>query len=442
MKSISSADSASNLVLPEKLRICLVGQKINVLSRASDTGLLWPLARGLTERGHEVTIISTSTPLKKPEIFRDGIRAYYLSEGQPQYKTIRFSDAAHKKFLSLNKDKPFHLVHSLDQSGFKIGRYKSKLNVCMAYDVEATHMAQLFTILSEKQNSFMAMIQTSLRLVFKFLQTYFMQDRAILDTADGVFVTTPQQRLILERYYLYPDFHTYTVPYGINLGDLTPKAESENFKMKLNIPDNAQIILAISDFSNSFEVNPLLKAFEKIVLKKPNTYLLLLGNGPQWKQVEFEMLNLALGSRVIMPGSVTAEEMLECILASPIYVDLSSRSTGLEPSLIEAMAQKKIVIGSELSPISEIIEDGVDGFLVRPADIETLTKLLDRLITDSDAEKEKIGENARHKVIEVFNRQKMIDSLIKAYTQILANSGKFKRRATLKSFFSKSVRTV
>lgn len=432
----------SETQLPEKLRICLVGQKIHVLSRSSDTGLLWPLARGLTERGHEVTIISTSTPLKKSEIFRDGIRAYYLTEGQPQYKTIKFSDAAHKKFVALNNEKPFHIVHSLDQSGFKIGRHKKNLKVCMAYDVEATQMAQLFSILSEKQNSLMASIQTSIKLVFRFLKTYFMQDRAILDTADGVFVTTPQQRLILERYYLYPDFHTYTVPYGINLGDLTPRSESANFKMKLNIPDNAQIILAISDFSNSFEVKPLLKAFEKIVLKKPNTYLLLLGTGPQWKQVEFEMLNLALGSRVIMPGSVTAEEMLECILASPIYVDLSSRSTGLEPSLIEAMAQKKIVIGSELSPISEIIEDGIDGFLVRPADIESLTTLLDRLITDSDEEKEKIGENARHKVIEVFNRQKMIDSLIKAYSQILENSGKFKRRASFKSFFSKSARTV
>lgn len=429
-------------VLPQKLRICLVGQKIPVLSRASDTGLLWPLARGLTERGHDVTIISTSTPLKKAELFRDGIRAFYLNEGQPQYKTIRFSDAAHKKFVALNNEKPFHLVHSLDQSGFKIGRHKKNLNVCMAYDVEATQMAQLFTILSEKQNSVWAMVKNSIRLGFKFLQTYFMQDRAILDTADGLFVTTPQQRLILERYYLYPDFHTYTVPYGINLGDLTPRAESENFKSKLNIPDNSQIILAISDFSNSFEVKPLLKAFERIVLKKPNTYLLLLGDGPQWKEVEFEMLNLALGSRVIMPGSTTAEEMLECILASPIYVDLSSRSTGLEPSLIEAMAQKKVVIGSELSPISEIIEDGVDGFLVRPADVDSLTQLLDKLISDDATERELIGEKARQKVIEVFNRQKMIDSLINAYTQIIQNSGKFKRRATLKSFFSKSIKTV
>ncbi len=424
--------------LPAKMRICLVGQKISVLSRSTDTGLLWPLARGLTERGHDVTIISTSTPLKRPEIFRDGIRAFYLNEGQPQYKTIKFSDSAHRKFITLHNENPFHIVHSLDQSGSKIGRYKKKLGISMAYDVEATHMAELFSILSESQNNFQNMIRTSFKLVFRFLKNYFMEDRSLLLSADGVFVTTPQQRLILERYYLYPDFHTFTVPYGINLGDLAPKAESENFKAKLHIPDESTIILAISDFTSTHEVKPLLKAFEKVVLKKPNTYLLLLGSGPQWKNVEYEMLKLALGSRVIMPGYVTAEEMLDCILSSPIYVDLSSRSTGLEPSLIEAMAQKKVVIGSELSPISEIIEDGQDGFLVRPADVESLSVLLDKLINGQEINKEQIGEKARHKVVDVFNRQKMIDSLINAYSHILENSGRFKHRATFKSFFSKS----
>ena len=424
------------------MRICLVGQKISVLSRSTDTGLLWPLARGLTERGHDVTIISTSTPLKRPEIFRDGIRAYYLNEGQPQYKTIKFSDAVHRKFLLLHKENPFHIVHSLDQSGYKIGRNKKKFGISMAYDVEATHMAELFSILSESQSSLQNTLRTSMRLVYKFLTNYFMEDRSLLLSADGVFVTTPQQRLILERYYLYPDFHTFTVPYGINLGDLAPKSESENFKAKLHIPDESTIILAISDFTSTHEVKPLLKAFEKVVLKKPNTFLLLLGSGPQWKNVEYEMLKLALGSRVIMPGYVSAEEMLDCILSSPIYVDLSSRSTGLEPSLIEAMAQKKVVIGSELSPISEIIEDGQDGFLVRPADVDTLSTLLDKLINGQEIDKEQIGEKARHKVVDVFNRQKMIDSLINAYSHILENSGRFKRRATSKSFFSKPVTPV
>lgn len=425
----------SGTQLPEKLRICLIGQKISVMSRSSDTGLLWPLARGLTERGHDVTIISTSSPAKRPEVFRDGIRAYYLNEGQPHYKNYKFTDAANKKFVSLHQEKPFHLVHSLDDSGFKIARHKQNLSVSVAYDVEAIQMAELFSILSAGKPGAANFVKTTSKLLWQFFHSYFMRDRSILDTADGVFVTTPQQRMILERYYLYPDFHTYTVPYGINLGDLTPRAESENFKLKLNIPDNAQVILANSDFVSTHEVKPLLKAFEKVVLKKPNTYLLLVGKGPQLKNVEFEMLNLALGSRVIMPGEVAAEEMLEYILLSPIYIDLSSRSTGLEPSLIEAMAQKKVVIGSELSPISEVIEDGLDGFLVRPADVDTLSALLDKIMTRDGIDREQIGEMARQKIVDAFNRNRMIESLISAYKQILTNSGKFKQRASLKSLF-------
>lgn len=431
----------SEAQIPPKIRICLIGQKISALSRSTDGGLLWPLARGLTERGHEVTIISSTSPVKRAEIFRDGIRAYYLNEGQPQYKTQKFTDAAHRKFVSLHQEKPFHIVHSLDQSAFKIGRHKKNLNVSVAYDVEATHMAELFSIVSQSKSTIGSLITTAIKLISGFLTNYFMYDRALLDSADGIFVTTPQQRMILERYYMYPDFHTYTVPYGINLGDLTPKTESDNFKTKLNIPENAQIILALSDFASTHEVKPLLKAFEKVVLKRPNTYLLLLGSGPHWKQVEFEMLGLALGSRVIMPGEVGPQEMLDCILASPIYIDLSSRSTGLEPSLIEAMAQKKVVIGSELSPISEVIEDKVDGFLVRPADVETLSSLLDQVITGA-INQEQIGEKARQKVIDVFNRNRMIESLINSYKLILVNSGRFKQRATLKSFFSKRASSV
>jgi glycosyltransferase involved in cell wall biosynthesis len=404
------------------MRICLVGRKIHVQSRAQDTGLLWPLARGLSEKGHEVTIISTISPVKKAELYRDGIRAFYLHEASSPYKTTRFIDAAHKKFAQLHHDKPFDLVHSLDDSAFKIGRHKKNFNVCIAYDIEATKMAELFSTLTENDGSLNSQFKTSLKVGFRFIKSYFSQDHSLLETADGIFTTTPQQRTILERYYLYPDYHTYTVPYGVNLGDLTPRSESDSFKLKLQIPDEAEIILAVSNFTNSFEVHPLLKAFEKVVLRNSNTYLVIIGDGPRWKDVEFQMLKLVLGSRVIMPGAVEAEDLLNYILASSIYVDLSSQSTGLEPSLIEAMAQKKIVIGSELSPISEIIEDSTDGFLVRPADDITISKLLIRILSEKE-KYQQLGEAARLKVMKVFNRQKMIDLLLKAYSEILEKAG-------------------
>lgn len=400
------------------MRICLIGQRIPVHSRATDTGLLWPLAKGLNQSGHDVTIISSNTPLKKYEVFRDGIKAYFLYEGASPYKKVHFVDAVQRKFAELHEHKPFDLVHSLDGSALKIGRMKKQYNVPVAYDIEATKMSEIFSIMGMYDGSLQSQLKTSVKVAWKFLNNYFSHDRTLLDTADGVFTTTPQQRSILERYFLYPDFHTFTVPYGINLGDLSQRDESEGFKLRLQIPENAKIVLSVSNFTNPSEVAPLLRAFAKLILRNPNVYLILLGSGPKWKDVEYMMLKLILGSRVLMPGAVSPAEVIEYISLCRVYIDLSSQSTGLEPTLIEAMAQKKIVVGSELSPISEIITDGVDGFLVRPADEASLYSLISDFL-ENPSVTDSVGERARDKVLQVFNRDRMIQGLLDAYNAIL-----------------------
>ncbi len=51
--------------LPESLNICLVANRFQILSRSTDHGFLWPIARGLAKQGHKVTIISTKSPIGK-----------------------------------------------------------------------------------------------------------------------------------------------------------------------------------------------------------------------------------------------------------------------------------------------------------------------------------------------------------------------------------------
>jgi glycosyltransferase involved in cell wall biosynthesis len=89
------------------------------------------------------------------------------------------------------------------------------------------------------------------------------------------------------------------------------------------------------------------------------------------------------------------------------------------------MAQKKVVIGSELSPLADVIEDGVDGFLLRPADSESLSQLLLELFSGGMPLAE-IGDRARQKIINIFDTKKMVFALLDAYRKILVNSGRFK----------------
>lgn len=403
---------------PAQLNICMVAYNFPILGRASDHGFLWPIARGLAHHGHSVTVLAAKSRLGKSEVVRDNVRVFYLNEGFPNFSNRPFEDAVYEKFVRLHRENPFHLIHSIDRSGYKVGMHKKQLEVATAYDVEATQMSQIFSILGMGQETVSSLLSTGAAVLYKFLTTYLGQDRKLLNTADGIFVTSPQQKIFLERYYLFPEFRTYSVPYGVEMGDLSPRPEALELRKKLKLPEEAQIVLTNSDMSEAGEVHNLISAFERVAVKKPNTHMIVAGHGPRFKEIEFKMLNLALGGRVHLLGNISDEEFSDCISISEVFVNMSTRSTGFEPQMLEAMAQQKIIIGSEVSPLAHLVEDGVDGFLLRPADVESLSHLLIEIFSGSISAQD-IGVRAREKVLNLFDTKKMVGAIEDAYRMIL-----------------------
>lgn len=416
---------AKKTVIPSSLNICFIASHFRVLSRNSDTGFIFPIARALAKLGHKITVLSTSSSLGESEVNREGVRVLYLLEGLRQKSLSHFQNIALAKFKELHKLEPFHIVHSLDRSGLRIGQAHKELEVAMAYDVEATQISQIFSILGMKQDTISSNLKTGFEVAYKFLSSYYGGDRKLLTTADGVFVTSPQQRLMLERYYLYPDWHIYQVPYGAEVGDLAPKDISFELRRKWGIPDNAHIAITISEMNDVDEIKYVLQGFERVAIKKPNSFFFLIGNGPKFKDIEFEVLKLALGSRVIMTGAISNQEIAEYIALGEIFVDMTAKSSGFDPAMVEAMAQKKVIIGSEVSSIAHFIEDGQDGFLLRPADFESIGGLILEIFSGTMPSKE-IGERAREKVINLFDSSKMTAAVLDAYSNILVKTGRFR----------------
>lgn len=410
--------------MPEKLNICFVAKSFPTLGRASEHGFLWPIAKGLALKGHNVTVLSWKTALAKEFIDQDGVKAFFLGHGY--YKDPeQFPQHVYKKFLELHNKDPFHIVHSVDISGLNIALNKGSHKVATAFDADATHMSELFAIAAMSQETLSSMIRIALSVTYRYLTTFLTKDRKVTKYADGIFVTSPQQKLVLERYYLYPARRTYIVPYGIEIGSLAQREKSEALRQKLSIPGNSNVVMTFTDMTEIQVIKNLLLAFEQVAIKKPSSRLIIVGSGPLKKQIEFEMLNLALGSKVIFTGAVSNLEMADYISLSDVFVNLSSRSSGFEPTLLEAMAQKKVIIGTELSPIATIVEDGIDGFLIRPADQQSLSKLIIQVFT-GHINSEDIGENARKKVINLFDLEKMLKQTLDAYQRILSHSGLYK----------------
>lgn len=415
---------SSRPLLPNQLNICLVARKFPILGRAADYGFLWPIARGLAQKGHRVTVLSSNNPQGVEYVVQDDVHAHFLQEGA-RYSRRPFPDLVRDKFLELHQKEPFHILHAIDSSAIKVTRNSHALKIATAYDVEATQMSQLFSIFAMGQETLSSLLITSISIAYKFLRTFYGRDRQLLRGADGVFVTSPQQRIVLERYYLYPDARIHTVPYGIEIGDLSPREKSDDLRAQLGIPTNGKVVVTISDMTELQEIKNLLAAFEKVAIKKPSARLIIVGYGPRFKEVEYEMLQLALGGRVILTGAVKTTELPDYISLSDVYVNISSRTSGFEPSILEAMAQRKVIIGSEVSPVSTIVEDGKEGFLIRPADVSTLASLLIQIF-EGQLPSQEIGESARRKILDLFDMEKMVEQTIDAYYKILKSTGYYR----------------
>ncbi len=282
-------------------------------------------------------------------------------------------------------------------------------------------MAEIFSIYGLAENNVASQLKTAYRVSYRFLKTFYMRDRLILKNADGVFVHSPQQGMALERYYLYPERKTFNIPYGVEIEDLSPRQGSDELRHKLSIPKSAKIAVTVSDMIEKQDVVNILRAFQPVAVKKPSSHLIIVGHGPAFKDIEYEMLNLALGSHVTLVGAVPAYEISSYIDLANVFINISGRTSGYDPNLLEAMIQQKIIIGSEVSPIATVVEDGVDGFLIRPADISTLTQLLMGLFLNQIQPGE-MGENARTKALDIFDTKKMIQGTLSAYERILHNS--------------------
>lgn len=98
----------------------------------------------------------------------------------------------------------------------------------------------------------------------------------------------------------------------------------------------------------------------------------------------------------------------DCIVHPTFYYE------GMSRVLMEAMALYKPIITTNIPGCKETVEDGVNGFLVNPRDIDSLVNAIYSFLSLSDEEQRLMGVNGRKKVEKEFD----IKNVIAVYRKI------------------------
>ena len=145
----------------------------------------------------------------------------------------------------------------------------------------------------------------------------------------------------------------------------------------------------------------------------------LVGDGDDRDKVLSLMRELKLSDICQWLGTQTQDVVLEHYCISDVFVlgcEVASNGDrdGIPNVFVESMAVGLPVVGTRVSAISELIDDGKTGLLVAPGQPEKLARAIRRLLTDMEL-RNQVTQAARTRVVEEFDNKKLIQDLAAIY---------------------------
>jgi glycosyltransferase involved in cell wall biosynthesis len=161
-------------------------------------------------------------------------------------------------------------------------------------------------------------------------------------------------------------------------------------------------------------VKTLLKAYEGLNGSIP---LLVVGDGPERAALEKITSDLSLPVR--FTGYLSGDELREAIGNARVAILPSEMYENAPLSLLEAFAYGKPAIGGRIGGIPEMIDDGVNGLLFEPGNVEDLREKITRIASMSARLVREMGAAAREKVVREYSVSAHYEKLINVYSQAL-----------------------
>jgi len=160
--------------------------------------------------------------------------------------------------------------------------------------------------------------------------------------------------------------------------DFLEKNEAINeLRKKKEFPADKIIVGTITRLEYAKNNEFLIEGFSRLpkeILEK--TICLIIGSGPEEKNLKFKIKNLKLDNKVIFLGDIP--EAAKYLKAFDIFV-MTSRYEGLPYALLEAMSAGLKIIATRVGGITEVLEE--KGILIESDNVNELANNLTRLLS-------------------------------------------------------------
>lgn len=203
---------------------------------------------------------------------------------------------------------------------------------------------------------------------------------------------------------------------GLDNARIVKNAVRVNIVARLGLPDRSDIkfVTIVANLRHDVKNIPmLLRAAAQVT--DANVHFVIAGEGDLRPSLEAAASALGIADRVHFIGrcDIVAE-----LLAISFAGVLTSNAEGFSNSLLEYMAAGLPVVATNVGGAAEVIDEGVNGYLVASDDDNTLAAKLATLVNDP-AIAAQFGLKGKEIVSERFSLDAQLRNTIKLYDEVL-----------------------
>ena len=375
----------------ERPRVTLVVTRLNVGGAARQIRLLHA---GLAERGFEPFVVSGREGAREGRLAVDGPNAAVIPSLVREMRPLDDVRAFRSIERLLREQRP-SVVHTHLAKAGTLGRVAARRSGSPVL-VHTFHGHVLRGYFSPAVS-----------------RVYLEVERRLASRTDALVAVSQHVRDELLELGIGRPERWRVIPVGIELEAYADTGSMEAARARFDLPATGPLIGVVGRLVPIKDLETFLRTAARIAASHPDAAFVVAGDGELRRALEARARSL-LGDRVWFLGWV---QDLPALYAALDVVVLTSRNEGTPVSLIEAGAAGRPVVATRVGGVSEVVDEGVTGWLVSPANDVALAARIAGLL-DRPEEAAAFGVAAKALVAGRFSAAKTVEAHAELYREL------------------------
>jgi len=198
---------------------------------------------------------------------------------------------------------------------------------------------------------------------------------------------------------------------GIDFAQFAQNISTDVVRNELGIPIDAFVLGHIGSFRELKNHRTIIKVAKQLLGKYSHLHVLLVGDGPLRKELEDETIKEGISQNFTFTG---VRQDINRILAALDVFFFPSYHEGFPSVVAEAQAAGKVVVGSDIASIKQVLCPEMRQLCKSPVDTEGFIKVIAELLQRQDW-RQSLGKQGRQYVMKRYSVERMVESLQNLY---------------------------